>query len=397
MKPTWILLLITQLILTFFVGCKDNSISHINAKEKNAINKIPDNILTETEPVSIKTFSDFTDTEILSSLSLPNNGSNKILSTHAINNSLEIILLSTSESYCLKKYNLVIEDNKLKLNDSLSNGKSDIAYDKLRKDISSEVNYYFSNVYCNYSLLFADINNPDYIWSSNYSTDIQNTMTSSASVIKIFVMIEAYNQVNKSTINLDSTIILTDDMKVGGSGVLSSEPSGIEVTIDQLIYLMITESDNTATNILIDILGMDNINTKIKELGCVNTMLNNKLMATEGLDNYTSVYDLYLTLMQLYYKKCINEFYDSKMLDIMKCNKSTTKIPSLLPDDVIVAHKTGEYDGTEHDAGIIYTKYGDYILCILTENGSNYSEAQAISDISKNIYDLFNNYKSEAY
>lgn len=337
MKLKLIFLLITSLISNSIVGCKNNSVISTNTEEKPIINEITDNSS--------------------------------------------------------------IEDNELKTNHSIINEKHDLAYAKLKEDLSYEVNSYFSNINCDYSLIFADITTLDYFGTSNYSNDIKNTKSPSASVIKIFIIVEAYNQSNKGIINLESTIILQENMKVGGSGILSSKPNGIAVTIDELIYLMMTESDNTATNILIDIIGMDNINTKIKELGCSNTELNRKMMDAEsinvGIDNYTSVYDLYLTLMQLYNNKCINEFYDNKIIDIMKCSKSTTKIPNLLPDDVLIAHKTGELSGIENDSGIIFTKYGDYILCILTENGSNGSEIEAISGLSKNIYDLFTKYKTQ--
>lgn len=337
MKLKLAFLLIVSLISNSIVGCKNNSVDSTTTEKKATINKITDNSS--------------------------------------------------------------IEDNEVKINDSILNEESDLAYSKLKEDFRYEVNTYFSNINCDYSLIFADVNNLDYFGISNYSNNIKNTKSPSVSVIKIFIMIEAYNQANKGIINLESTIILQENMKVGGSGILSSKPNGIAVTINELIYLTMTESDNTATNILIDILGMDNINTKIKALGCTNTELNREMMDTEsismGIDNYTSVYDLYLTLMQLYNNKCINEFYDNKIINIMKCAKSTTKIPNLLPDDVLVAHKTGELIGIKTDSGIIFTKYGDYILCILTQNGSNGSEIEAIRGISKNIYDLFTKYKTQ--
>ena len=221
----------------------------------------------------------------------------------------------------------------------------------------------------------------------------------SASTIKIYVMIEAYNQVNQGKISLRDTVTLNDSMIVGGSGVLQYEPVGTEVTIEELINLMMVESDNVAANILIDKLGMTNINTTIKSLGCVDTELNRKMMDIEalnkGIENYTSVNDLSLVLEKLYKNQCIESQYDKLMLDTMKQHQLKSKIPNELPEGVVVAHKSGELGGIENDAGIIYTDKGAYVLCILTNNGTSSEQVMAISDVSREIYDKYMEYKGQ--
>ncbi|MEN6391228.1 MAG: serine hydrolase, partial [Syntrophomonas sp.] len=79
----------------------------------------------------------------------------------------------------------------------------------------------------------------------------------SASVIKLFIMTAAYNQAATGQLKLDDKLVLRDSDKVGGTGSLAGRPSGTSLTIRQLIELMITESDNTAANLLIDKLGFD--------------------------------------------------------------------------------------------------------------------------------------------
>ncbi|WP_195989670.1 serine hydrolase [Clostridium sp. D53t1_180928_C8] len=267
--------------------------------------------------------------------------------------------------------------------------------------LSIEISAILSNKGFNYSLIYADINNQNYLFLSNYSTDIKNTPSPSASIIKIYIMIALYTKISHGLLNSTTKITLQDSMKVGGSGILYYKDSYTEYSIDDLIYLMITESDNTATNILIDLIGKDYINSKIKKLGCINTSLNRKMMDINalnlGIDNYTSVYDLYITFIQLLNNSCINEFYDNKMINILKNTKSTTKLPNLLPPNTIVAHKTGELTNIENDAGIMFTDNGGYILCVLTKNGKNNIEIQAISSVSKKIYDLYVNCKSKEY
>ena len=156
---------------------------------------------------------------------------------------------------------------------------------------------------------------------------------------------------------------------------------------------MMIKSDNTAANILIDNLGMENINTSIKKLGCTDTELNRKMMDSnaieKGIENYTSVNDLCLTLEKLYNKKCIDEHYDNLMLEIMNKNENHTKIPKLLPDTVSIANKSGEYTGIENDAAIVTTDKGTYVLCITTSKGGSGSQINAINNTSLDIYNKF--------
>lgn len=266
-----------------------------------------------------------------------------------------------------------------------------LIYDRVTQKLSA---YNF-----NYSILFKNLTSLETItWCHN--SPLEKATFPSASTIKIFIAIEAFNQINKELIFEDDIILLDDTMKVGGSGILSSYSNNSEISIKKLIYLMMAESDNTATNILIDILDINNINTTINKLLCKNSALNRKMMdfdsIKKGIDNYTSALDLAIVLERLYTNSCINKKYDTLILNIMKDCTNNSKIPSKLPPHIKISHKTGELDYIENDAGIIFTPYGDYILIILTEGYNNSVEIQAISEISKIIYDsysLLNNSK----
>ena len=109
----------------------------------------------------------------------------------------------------------------------------------------------------------------------------------------------------------------------------------------------------------------------------------------QGIENYTSVNDLCLTLEKLYNKQCIDEYYDNLMLDIMNKNENHTKILKLLPDTISIANKSGEYTGVENDAAIITTDKGAYVLCITTSKGGSGSQIKAINNISLDIYNKF--------
>lgn len=318
---------------------------------------------------------------------------NEIVSKEIIDNKLNVrVRVMILDSYSYKDYTFVEDEGKIKVLDTKFVNEDENKYTIIKNKVENKISNIFTGVKGNYSVVFKDLNEND-------SLSINNSKMPSASTIKIYVMIEAYNQVNQGKISLRDTVTLNDSMIVGGSGVLQYEPVGTEVTIEELINLMMVESDNVAANILIDKLGMTNINTTIKSLGCVDTELNRKMMDIEalnkGIENYTSVNDLSLVLEKLYKNQCIESQYDKLMLDTMKQHQLKSKIPNELPEGVVVAHKSGELGGIENDAGIIYTDKGAYVLCILTNNGTSSEQVMAISDVSREIYDKYMEYKGQ--
>ena len=265
---------------------------------------------------------------------------NEIVSKEIIDNKLNVrVRVMILDSYSYKDYTFVEDEGKIKVLDTKFVNEDENKYTIIKNEVENKISNIFTGVKGNYSVVFKDLNEND-------SLSINNSKMPSASTIKIYVMIEAYNQVNQGKISLRDTVTLNDSMIVGGSGVLQYEPVGTEVTIEELINLMMVESDNVAANILIDKLGMTNINTTIKSLGCVDTELNRKMMDIEalnkGIENYTSVNDLSLVLEKLYKNQCIESQYDKLMLDTMKQHQLKSKIPNELPEGVVVAHKSGE-------------------------------------------------------
>lgn len=228
--------------------------------------------------------------------------------------------------------------------------------------------------------------------TDNNNIEINSRKTKAASVIKVFIMVEAYNQIKSGSLSESREIVLTEGMKVQGSGILLKMQSGTKFTISQLIEYMIADSDNTAANILIDILGMNNINNTIQSLGCTDTSLQRKMMDLDsinrGIDNFTSVKDLIIVFNKLYRNTYLGQEYDSKMIEVLKKQKNTEKIPALLPQGVSVAHKTGELEKVENDAGIVFTDKGAYIVCFLTEGTPSVEAKKNISEISKLLYEF---------
>lgn len=192
-----------------------------------------------------------------------------------------------------------------------------------------------------------------------------------ASLIKIFIMAEAFNQKNQGKLDFNEVVTINkQDQYAWGS--LDKVPAGTRVTVGDLVEQMIVVSDNTATNILISKLGMDNVNALIKRLGCNETVLGRKMLdsaaAKAGHENYTSPRDMGIVLEKIYNKECIDPVSDQKMLDILSRQQWNERIPANLPHDLKIAHKTGELGGALHDVGIVFGRQHDYIICMMTKD-----------------------------
>ena len=194
----------------------------------------------------------------------------------------------------------------------------------------------------------------------------------SASMIKVFIMAAVMEQVRDGAIDIDETLILKSSDKVGGAGILGGYPSGTELSLREVMKLMITHSDNTATNMVIDRIGMSAINDYIKREGYGDTILQRKMMDYDainaGRENYSSVKDLGDIFLKIYNHECVNSKYDEIMIDFLKAQTDDECFPAAVPDKV-VAHKTGALVGLFDDGGIIYGGNShDVILVIMTEN-----------------------------
>ena len=148
-----------------------------------------------------------------------------------------------------------------------------------------------------------------------------NDRVPSASVIKLPIMIEAMEQVKAGRLDLDEIHILTDAEKVGGDGVLKTYSHRSRVAYRDLLRLMMIYSDNTATNIFINELGMDTINQRIRTLGLSKSQLNRVMMDTvaakQGRENYVTTREMNTLLGQIYRNKVATPDLCAQMLAIL--------------------------------------------------------------------------------
>jgi len=216
----------------------------------------------------------------------------------------------------------------------------------------------------------------------------------SASTIKLLIMSQILKEVKAGEHALDKLVILEDRHKVGGCGILKELEAGHKLTIKEYITLMIVLSDNTATNILIELSDMDKINRLVSELGLRKTELQRKMMdfeaAKAGRENKTCAEDMLHILELIYNGENVDEEYSCIMLDILKRQQITGSLDLYLPEDTVIAHKTGDLDKLEHDVGIVLLPDCPYIICVLTsENNSNREGKELIGKISQLVYNSY--------
>lgn len=211
-----------------------------------------------------------------------------------------------------------------------------------------------------------------------------------ASVIKLPILAVVLNEINKGNLRSDDSLILSTHDKVPGCGALFHMHSGIDVTIKDLYNLMIVLSDNTATNMLIRALGVSNINSNMDKLGLKTTKLNRLLFDYEkhkqGIENYFSPMEIGEMLESVYRKNLISEDASLEIEGILKLQQINHKIPYLLPDEIEIAHKTGEDEGITNDVGIVYSK-NPFILCFAANDTDVVQAEEALRKISLIFYE----------
>jgi len=215
-----------------------------------------------------------------------------------------------------------------------------------------------------------------------------------ASSIKIAIVYELFKQVDEGRIRLDETLTLDRAKAVGGTGVLlyMGTPT---LTIRDYAVLMVTLSDNTATNVLIDRLGMDAIAARMQSLGLKATKLRRHMMdlaaARRGDENVSSPDDL-VRLLQAMAGQHASEKDPGRMpaaVDLLKLPKES-RLRRGLPEGVPVADKPGELDGVRADAGIVFEKNRPYAFVAMASYLKSEAEgASAIEEMSRAAYEYF--------
>jgi beta-lactamase class A len=221
---------------------------------------------------------------------------------------------------------------------------------------------------------------------------LADELTPSASVIKVPILIETMELVKTGQFDLNKIHILQESEKTGGSGVLMTYPDQSKVTNLEVVTLMMTRSDNSATNILIREFGMENINRRIRLLGLKQSRLNRIMMDTlaaqQGRENRVTAREMNTLLKKIYRKEVATPALCDQMLDILKRNTDTTTFRQFLPKSAIIAHKTGELSYVRGDVGIFYVAK-PFLLSVFVQGTTTPEAEKIIGEIAEICYQQF--------
>lgn len=205
----------------------------------------------------------------------------------------------------------------------------------------------------------------------------------SASLYKLWVMATLYQQVEGGKLEIDTELSgdiveLNEKLDIASESAELSEGE-VSGTVEDLLYEMITISGNYPAYLLGDTIGMSNVASLMREYGWNDSHL--------GSPPETTAQEIADFFEKLYQGELVSEDASEEMLKLLKQQRFNDRIPAGVPENTVVAHKTGELDGYKHDAGIVYSPFGDYIIVILsnTENQGRAVELEA--EISKAVWE----------
>jgi beta-lactamase class A len=194
----------------------------------------------------------------------------------------------------------------------------------------------------------------------------------SASLIKLPILAAFWNAVEAGLLDPAERVSVPAEACVEGTGVLKALAPGLQPTWSDLATLMITVSDNVATNLVIDRLGMDAIQAWIDKAGLAETRLERRMMdraaMSAGRGNWTSAGDMQTLLSGIAAGTCVSSEASGQMQRALEAQQIQDRLPRRLADGVVVANKTGNFTEVIHDAGIVTWEGGTLVIGVLTQD-----------------------------
>lgn len=221
-----------------------------------------------------------------------------------------------------------------------------------------------------------------------------------ASLIKVPIMIAAFYKMKDGQLSLDEKLALTRRNRVGGSGSLKWRPDGTKLAVRDLLMYMINESDNTATKMVLERLGLGYVQQQFPRIGLLYTGIYEEGMSIKGgrvaHENYTTAREMTMLLEKIYKGEAVDKASSEYMMEILKRPKAVpSRLAKGLPSGWEIAHKTGLLRQACHDSAIFLTPNGDYAMTVLTGQNQSYSQAKTL--ITKLAHVTFTNYAGPRY
>jgi beta-lactamase class A len=261
--------------------------------------------------------------------------------------------------------------------------KLDATVQQLNRDLNGTMGVAIMDLTDGHTLLL----NPDAIFTQ-------------ASSIKVAVLAELYRQQQESEQGGSGKAKLSDLYTVNANDIVVDSfimagltPGITRVTNRDLATFMVAVSDNSATNVLIDRVGMDNVNAMLTSLGLTHTRLQRKMMdikaAQAGRENLSTPREMMTLFADLYQQKLLSKPLTDDFFKVLSTPKPSD-IPRLIPDNVVVANKPGELAGVRNDVGIVFVPNRPFVIVVMTaylkrERDGNH----AIATIAAAAYDYF--------
>lgn len=233
-----------------------------------------------------------------------------------------------------------------------------------------------------------------------------------ASTIKTAFLIETFKQADEGKFSLTDSILIHNDFKsIVDESIYhldSTDDSerdlyrriGQKETIYNLLYRMITQSSNFATNLIVDLIDAKNANSTMRSIGAKDIQAlrgveDNKAYES-GLNNTVTAYDLMIIFDHLAKGTVVNKAACDSMIQILMHQQLREKIPAKLPADVKVANKTGSITRISHDSGIVFLPDGrKYVLVLLSKDIDDENSAnETLANVSRIIYDYVTGYQN---
>lgn len=222
----------------------------------------------------------------------------------------------------------------------------------------------------------------------------ENEVFAQASSIKIAILADLYLQAQQGKLKLADFYTVQASDLVPDSDIMGGLTPGVtRLTLRDLATMMVAVSDNSATNVLIDRVGMENVNAMLDSLGLAHTLLRRKMMdldaAKQGRENVSTPREMMTLLESIYRGKLLNKASADDFFKVLSTNKDSW-IPRDLPTDVKIANKPGALEGVRNDSGIVFVEGRPYVICVMTAFLSNERDGeQAISKISLDAWRMF--------
>jgi beta-lactamase class A len=215
-----------------------------------------------------------------------------------------------------------------------------------------------------------------------------------ASSIKIAVLANLYLQAQQNKLKLTDLYTVQSADLVADSDIMGGLTPGVtRLTLHDLATMMVAVSDNSATNVLIDRVGMENVNAMLDSLGLAHTRLRRKMMdleaAKQGRENISTPLEMMTLLEAIYHGKVLNKQSTADFFQMLSTNKSSW-IPRDLPADLKIANKPGALEGVRNDSGVVLVEGRPYVICVMTAFLRNEREGEdAISRVSVVAWRMF--------